>query len=338
MADWEQVSLRLRTRRPQADILIISLVNGPYNFLDRQCFDELNAIIAPLDIKTTRAVILTGGVKDIFVLHYNVDEIIDFGLSVPSWLPTPPFMLRAALRLESMIASLGLRFLVRKTLFAGVADLNLYKEVCNLFRSKPQVFIAAINGACFAGGCEFALACDYRVLIDTQTPVMGQIESLIGLIPGGGGTQFFSRTLGTAKALELCLEGKTLNSSEALELGLVNRVTPAEDLLPTAIEVAQRLARRSPYVIQAIKDSIHIGSSLTLSDGLLREQGWFGGAALMAETHEAMKKYARLIEEERPHTLDDFQDYLQPFANGTFFDFTPGSAKSATSTKTVKTD
>lgn len=90
MADWEQVTPHLRTRHPQDDILIISLVNEPYNFLDRQCFDELNAIIAPLDIKTTRAVILTGGVKEVFVTHYIADEIIDFGLRVPSWLPTPP--------------------------------------------------------------------------------------------------------------------------------------------------------------------------------------------------------------------------------------------------------
>ncbi|TKY91061.1 hypothetical protein EX895_001060 [Sporisorium graminicola] len=80
MADWEQVSPLLRTRRPQDDILIVSLVNEPYNFLDRQCFDELNAVIAPLDIKTTRAVILTGGIKEIFVTHYNVDELIHFGL------------------------------------------------------------------------------------------------------------------------------------------------------------------------------------------------------------------------------------------------------------------
>ncbi|GAC77541.1 enoyl-coa hydratase [Moesziomyces antarcticus T-34] len=338
MADWEQVTPHLQTRRPQEDILIIRLVNEPYNFLNRQCFDELNGIIAPLDIKTTRAVILTGGVEDIFVTHYDVDEIIDFGLSVPSWLPAPPVLLRAALRFESLIASLGLRSLTRKTLFAGLADLNLYKEVCNLFRSKPQVFIAAINGLCFGGGCEFALACDYRILIDTDRPVMGQVESLIGLIPGGGGTQFFSRTLGTAKALELCLEGKTLTSSEALALGLVNRVSRAEDLLDTAVGVAKHLARRSPYAIQAIKDSIHVGGSMTLSEGLLREQGWFGGAALVAETHEAMKKYTRMIKEERPRFLADFDDYMQPLANGSFFDFSPGSARSASSAKARKTD
>ncbi len=152
-----QATPHLQTRRPQDDILIIRLVNEPYNFLDRQCFDELNGIIAPLDIKTTRAVILTGGVQDIFVTHYNVDEIIDFGLSVPSWMPAPPFLLRAALRLESLIASLGLRYLTRKTLFAGIADLNLYKEVCNLFRSKPQVFVAAINGLCFGADASLRL-------------------------------------------------------------------------------------------------------------------------------------------------------------------------------------
>ncbi|TKY91060.1 hypothetical protein EX895_001059 [Sporisorium graminicola] len=167
---------------------------------------------------------------------------------------------------------------------------------------------------------------------------MGQIESLIGLIPGGGGTQFLSRTLGTAKALELCLEGKTLSSTEALQLGLVNRVTPAEDLLPTAIDVAKSLARRSPYAIQAIKDSIHVGGSQSLSEGLLREQGWFGGAVLVEETHEAMKKYTRSIQEERPQSPEDFEQYLQPLGNGTFFDFTPGSARSVTSSKEVKID
>ncbi|CBQ68251.1 related to Enoyl-CoA hydratase (C-terminal fragment), partial [Sporisorium reilianum SRZ2] len=328
----------LLMRRPQDDILIISLVNGPYNFLDRQCFDELKGIVSTLDIKTTRAVILTSGVKDIFVTHYNVDEIIEFGRSIPGWFQAPPFLLRTILRAESLLASFGLRSLIRKTMFAGVADLNLYKEVCNQFRSKPQVFIAAINGLCFGGGCEFALACDYRVLIDTPRPVMGQVESLIGLIPGGGGTQFFSRTLGTAKALELCLEGKTLSSAEALELGLVNRVSPADELLPTAIEVARHLARRSPYAIQAIKDSIHVGSSLTLAEGLLREQGWFGGAALVPETLEAMTKYSRVMKDEGPSTLEESEEYLQPLANGSFYDFTPGSARSEASTKAVKSD
>ncbi|SPO26579.1 related to Enoyl-CoA hydratase [Ustilago trichophora] len=336
MEEWTQVTPHLKTRRPQHDILIISLINEPYNFLDRDCFEELKQIITPLTAKTTRAVILTSGIKDIFVTHYNVDEIIAFGESMPAWMPTSPFIIRTALRCESILASLGLRGLTRKTIFAGVADLNLYKEVCGMMRSKPQVFIAAINGLCFGGGCEFALACDYRVLVETDHPVMGQVESLIGLIPGGGGTQFFSRALGTAKALELCLEGKAIKSSEALELGLVNRTCPPNELLPTAIDLARRLARRSPFSVQAIKDSVHVGSSLTLSEGLLREQGWFGGAALVAETQEAMKKYVAQIAKAKPQGLDDFQKFLQPLERGTFHDFTPDSATS--SSKAAKID
>lgn len=327
MTKWEQITPHLRTTRPHDDVLVISLSNPPYNFLNRAIFDELKQVINSLDTQTTRGVVLTSHLDQVFVTHYSVQEIVDFGNKMPAWMPTPSWLIRTALQVESWSAVLGFRWLTRKTMFAGVADLNLYHEVTHLIRSKPQVFVAAINGLCYGGGCEFALACDYRVVIDTDSAIMGQLESLIGLIPGGGGTQFLSRALGTAKALELCLEGKSITPAEALELGLVNKVVAKNKLEAEAVELARHISRRSPFATQAIKDSVHTGSSLSFQQGLLREKTWFARAALVPESQQAMAKYIDHLNTAKPQTQEDFESIMLPFQQGLFHDFTPGSAR-----------
>ncbi|MDF5807542.1 enoyl-CoA hydratase/isomerase family protein [Pseudomonas aeruginosa] len=123
----------------------------------------------------------------------------------------------------------GARKLLRRTLLAGVADMNLFHEVTAHMRRMDKVFIAAINGLALGGGCELALACDLRLMAedDQVERFLGQPEVLIGLIPGGGGTQMLARSLGVARALELCLEGQLLEPRQALALGLVNGLAPA---------------------------------------------------------------------------------------------------------------
>ena len=101
-------------------------------------------------------------------------------------------------------------------------------EICG----KP--FVAAINGLALGGGYELALACHHRVMTDDPKAVVGLPEVTVGLLPGSGGTQRLPRMIGMAKALPLLLEGKTVGSAEALELGLVDAVVPADRLLPTA--------------------------------------------------------------------------------------------------------
>lgn len=187
----------------------------------------------------------------------------------------PAWLTRLLLESESLLRHLpGARKLLRRTLLAGVADMNLFHEVTAHMRRMDKVFIAAINGLALGGGCELALACDLRLMAedDQVERFLGQPEVLIGLIPGGGGTQMLARSLGVARALELCLEGQLLEPRQALALGLVNGLAPAEELLEAADALAQRLARRSPQAVRLIKRSIYQAASRDWTEGMASER------------------------------------------------------------------
>lgn len=105
---------------------------------------------------------------------------------------------------------------------------------------------------------------------------LGQPEITLGLIPGGGGTQMLARMLGPAKALEICLEKTLLTAEEARDLGLVNALYSRKELMPKTFEFAERMARRAPAAVAAIKDSVYEGASRPIMQGMRRENGNFG--------------------------------------------------------------
>ena len=113
------------------------------------------------------------------------------------------------------------------------------------------VTIAAVNALAFGGGCELAMACDFRIAAESAT--FGQPEINLGIIPGFGGTQRLPRLVGEAKALELNLTGDPISAEEAYELGLANRVVPDHELLDTALAWARKLAGQAPLAIEQIK-------------------------------------------------------------------------------------
>ena len=111
--------------------------------------------------------------------------------------------------------------------------------------------IAAVNALAFGGGCELAMACDFRIAAESAT--FGQPEINLGIIPGFGGTQRLPRLVGEAKALELNLTGDPISAEEAYELGLANRVVPDHELLDTALGWARKLAGQAPLAVEQIK-------------------------------------------------------------------------------------
>ena len=113
------------------------------------------------------------------------------------------------------------------------------------------VTIAAVNALAFGGGCELAMACDFRIAAESAT--FGQPEINLGIIPGFGGTQRLPRLVGEAKALELNLTGDPIGAEEAYELGLANRVVPDHELLDTALAWARKLAGQAPLAVEQIK-------------------------------------------------------------------------------------
>ncbi|MBI8149039.1 enoyl-CoA hydratase/isomerase family protein [Pseudomonas aeruginosa] len=298
-------------------VLQVLLDNPPANFLTTAVMQELADLLEDLEQRQDiGAVILSGAADGVFLTHFDVDEIeravAPITFSMPAWLT------RLLLESESLLRHLpGARKLLRRTLLAGVADMNLFHEVTAHMRRMDKVFIAAINGLALGGGCELALACDLRLMAedDQVERFLGQPEVLIGLIPGGGGTQMLARSLGVARALELCLEGQLLEPRQALALGLVNGLAPAEELLEAADALAQRLSRRSPQAVRLIKRSIYQAASRDWTEGMASEKAGFLSAASQGNTRRAMREYIERVRtitrEERPFRPADFDDLTE---------------------------
>ena len=137
----------------------------------------------------------------------------------------------------------------------------------------PKPVIAMINGYCLGGGCELAMSCDIRVASNKAS--FGQPEINLGLIPGGGGTQRMPRIIGTGQAMRLILSGDRVNAEEAKEIGLVDQLFPHEELRAKTLELAARIAAKSPLTLKVAKESIRASERLGIEEGLLYERDLF---------------------------------------------------------------
>ncbi|HXK29754.1 MAG TPA: enoyl-CoA hydratase/isomerase family protein [Candidatus Binatia bacterium] len=154
--------------------------------------------------------------------------------------------------------------------------------------TKPT--IAAIRGYCVGGGLEFALACDMRVA--AADAKLGLAEVKRGLIPGSGGTQRLPRTVGVAKALEICLTGDNVTGAEAQRLGLVNIAVPASDVLKAAEDLAARILRGAPMSVLFIKEAIKKGVELSLDEGYRLESDLSAMIATTEDSKEGPRAFA----------------------------------------------
>jgi enoyl-CoA hydratase/carnithine racemase len=155
----------------------------------------------------------------------------------------------------------------------------------------PRATIAAVNGYALGGGLELALACDFRVGADDSR--FGLPEVLLGVIPGGGGTQRLPRLIGSSRAKELIFTGRQVRSDEALSTGLVNRVVAPDDVLQTALTWAAELAAGPVVAHQLAKAAVDGGLETTLAEGLVLEQEAF---VSVARTEDASRGIASFRE------------------------------------------
>ncbi|HMF56708.1 MAG TPA: enoyl-CoA hydratase-related protein [Pyrinomonadaceae bacterium] len=137
----------------------------------------------------------------------------------------------------------------------------------------PKPVIAMVNGYCLGGGCELALSCDLRIASEAAS--FGQPEINLGIIPGGGGTQRLTRLVGEGKAMEMILTGEIINAETALRYGLVNMVVPASDLEAKTMDIANRIAEKSPIALRMAKEAVKLASRSNLDEGLRREVDLF---------------------------------------------------------------
>jgi enoyl-CoA hydratase/3-hydroxyacyl-CoA dehydrogenase len=146
--------------------------------------------------------------------------------------------------------------------------------------------VAAVNALAFGGGCELAMACDFRIA--AESAVFGQPEIKLGIIPGFGGTQRLPRLVGPHKALEMNLVGDAIVASDAFEHGLANRVVPDQELFDTAVAWARKLASAAPLAIEQIKTVSHKGD---LDDGIEAEKEGYAPAFLTEDAKEGISAF-----------------------------------------------
>ncbi|WP_254277003.1 enoyl-CoA hydratase-related protein [Halomonas sp. 3H] len=160
----------------------------------------------------------------------------------------------------------------------------------------PVPTVALVNGFCLGGGCELALACDWAVASDNA--IFGQPEVLLGVIPGFGGTQRLPRRVGPAMALDLCTTGRKVDATEALRIGLVNRVMPQAELEAYAEELTKQLGGNGPQSVRAAKQAIHDGMDQDLDSALALETALFAFCFAGGEQTEGMSAF---VEKRKPN-------------------------------------
>ena len=169
------------------------------------------------------------------------------------------------------------------------------QSVFNQIETLPQPVIAAINGFALGGGCELAMACDIRIA--SEKAKFGQPEVSLGIIPGFAGTQRLPRLVGKGIAKELIYSGDMIDAQEAWRIGLVNKVTTAEELLPTAKAMAQKIMTRGLYAVQMAKVAIHNGLNTDLATGSNFEAALFGVTCATEDKKEGMTAF---VEKRKP--------------------------------------
>jgi enoyl-CoA hydratase len=195
---------------------------------------------------------------------------------------------------RAFAAGADIKEMEAKSPLEAKAFAELGHAVCAAIERAPQPTIAAVNGFALGGGCEIALACDIRLA--AERAVLGQPEVALGIFPGWGGTQRLPRLIGSGLAKELIFTGRSVNAAEALRIGLVNAVHPAQELLSKARELAGQVAAQGPLAVRHAKIAINHAFGDTLG-GFEQEQQLF---ALLFGTTDQREGMAAFVGRRKP--------------------------------------
>jgi enoyl-CoA hydratase/carnithine racemase len=273
----------------RGSVLIARVDGGPLGLFGNDIAEQLDALVdrAESDPKI-QAVVFTGTHPGRFVSHAEVRWLQEGGATVPSvgvkGASALARVARGVNQAGGMKAALG-----KTPLWPAVQLERLHQTFLKMNRSGV-IFIAALNGSALGLGAEFSWANDLRVMPDGDY-FIGQPEVLLGIMPGGGGTQRLPRLVGNHKALVAILSGEPFTPAQALEIGAVDDVVPPEKVLERALELAATLGSRPKTSRAAIKRAVYFGGSADLEAGLHVERSEFLATALSKIGQELMLDY-----------------------------------------------
>ena len=192
--------------------------------------------------------------------------------------------------------------------FAAGADINEMADASmvemhhrNMFGRWDRIkkirkpIVAAVSGYALGGGCELMMCCD--IVIASETARIGQPEINLGIIPGAGGTQRLIRAVGKARAMDLILTGRMIDAEQALAMGLVSRVVPAEQWFDEAFKVCQELCTKAPFALQIAKEAVAAAHETTLAEGIEVERRLFYMLFATDDQKEGMRAF---VEKRQP--------------------------------------
>ena len=274
--------------------LIVRINGGRHALFTEEIAAQLGKLVDEVDADPdVHAVVFTGTHPDRFLSHSDVTWLQKGGVGFP---PINTRVAGVVSRTARLINKMPIiRSLARKTRLKTLLQLDSFHATFLKMNASGTIFVAALNGSALAVGAELAWACDLRIMADGEY-VIGLSEVLLGLTPGGGGSQRLPRLIGTQQSLARILEGKPFTPAEALAVGAVDEVVPQNRVLERAVERAEYLSLRSKKSLGAIKRSLYFGASMSLTKGLQLEHAEFLVRDQSKEAQRRMLEYIATTE------------------------------------------
>jgi enoyl-CoA hydratase/carnithine racemase len=250
-------ALPLVTLSVEENVALLTIDNPPVNALSQQVTAELMAHLTALENDPdVRVLLITGAGERAFMAGADIKEF--------------PGLMSGKINAAARFAKNGHRMF-------------------NALDNFPKPTVAVVNGLALGGGCELALACDFRIAADTAQ--FGLPEIKLGIFPGGGGTQRLPRLIGESRAKELMFLGDPISAQEAQKIGLANRVAPLAGLMEEAFAFAKKLSSRPGVAQELIKQAVNRGMQVSLEEGLLIEADLFARVFVTEDAREGVSAF-----------------------------------------------
>ncbi len=285
--------------KKEGSVRIIEFYNPPYNYITLKMLRELyTQLLKDRNDDSIRVMVLTGGLEDTFLTHYDVDDLIDFHNTIAK--KRSPFSNRMTAHIlcwlfDKMdqwpwLERIALKNTQKRS--NGEQSIFYWTRCLQLLENFPKPVIAAINGLALGGGCEISLCCDFRYMADGDNYRIGLPEVLLGITPGGTGTPLrLPRIIGEGRAMEMLMTGGIYPPSKAESMGLINQVLHPDELIPVVMKLAKKLSRGAPIAQACIRTSVRKGSRMAWSKGQVLEMAGALTAMNSEDARRGMEAY-----------------------------------------------